>query len=139
MHTEHLTNVRFSLVAFGWFAAAAVASGVLLLMEGGGLLGRSHGLDAVWVAVAVAIGWGIGGFLVGFRVAAAPILHGGAMALFSFVAWFLLNLTVSGFSTGLTAWEPLTVRSTALGLLVQAAAAILGAWFGYRYAPVRVP
>ena len=138
MHSEHLTNVQFSWVAFGWFIAVAAASGVLLLMEGSGLLGRSPGLDAISIALGVAVGWGIGGFVAGYRAAAAPILHGAAIALLSFVAWFALNLTVGGLSSGTAAWEPLTVRTTALGLLVQGGAAILGAWLGYRSTPVRV-
>jgi hypothetical protein len=138
MHSEHLTNVQFSWVAFAWFIAVAAASGMLLLMEGSGLLGRSEAMDALSIALAVAVGWGIGGFLAGFRVAAAPILHGAAIALLSFVAWFILNLTVGGLSSGRAAWEPLTVRTAALGLLVQGGAAILGAWLGYRMAPVRV-
>jgi hypothetical protein len=138
MHSEHLTNVQASWVAFGWFIAVATASGVLLLMEGGGLLGRTEALDAVSIVVAVGVGWAVGGFVTGFRTAAAPILHGMALALLSFVVWFLLNLSFGGLTTGTAAWEFLTVRTAALGLLVQGGAAILGCWLGYRYAPVRV-
>jgi hypothetical protein len=60
------------------------------------------------------------------------------MAGLSFVVWFLLNLTFGGFTTGLSAWEGLSVRTFAVALLVQGGAAIAGAWLGYRYAPVRV-
>lgn len=137
MHTEHLTNVKTYWVASGWFISVAVASAILLFMEGVGLLGRSEVLDAVWISVAVAVGFGTGGFFVGFRVAAAPILHGGAMAGTTFVVWFLSNIAVGGVTTGVSAWEPLT-RAAALALLVQGGAAVLGCWIGYRYAPVRV-
>lgn len=138
MHSEHLRNVQWSWVGFGWFVAVAVASSVILLFAGAGLLDRSDLGDAVIVPAAVAIGWGIGGFITGFRTAAAPILHGAAMAGFSFVAWFLLNLTFGGLTTGLDAWEHFSARTAALALLVQGAAAIAGCWLGYRYAPVRV-
>ena len=138
MHSEHLTNVRFSWAGFGWFISVALASLILLVSESLGLLGGSELADAVRITIAVAVGFAIGGFLTGFRTAAAPILHGAAIALFSFVVWFLLNLTFGGITTGATAWEPLSIRSAALGLLVQGGAAILGCWLGYRYAPTRV-
>ncbi len=138
MHTEHLTNVKTYWVASGWFIAVAVASAVLLFFEGVGLLGRSELMDAIWVSVGVGVGFGTGGFFAGFRTAAAPILHGGAIAGTSFVVWFLSNIVLGGFTTGVSAWEPLTVRATALALLVQGGAAMLGCWLGYRYAPVRV-
>lgn len=137
MHTEHLTNVKTYWVASGWFISVAVASAILLFMEGVGLLGRSEVLDAVWISVAVGLGFGSGGFFAGFRTAAAPILHGSAIAGTTFVVWFLSNIVVGGVTTGVSAWEPLT-RGAALALLVQGGAAILGCWIGYRYAPVRV-
>lgn len=139
MHSEHLRNVQWSWVGFGWFVAVAVASGVVMLLAGVGLLDRSEVGDVIGVAFAVAVGWAIGGFTTGFKAAAAPILHGAAMAGFSFVAWFVLNLTFGGLTTGADAWAHLTVRTAALALLVQAGAAIAGCWLGYRYAPVRVP
>ncbi len=138
MHSEHLTNVRFSWAGFGWFISVALASAFLLVAESLGLLARSELGDAVWITIAVAAGFAIGGFLTGFRTAAAPILHGSAIALFSFVGWFLLNLTFGGMTTGATAWEPLSIRVAALGLLVQGGAAIVGCWLGYRYAPMRL-
>lgn len=138
MHSEHLRNVQLSWVAFGWFVALAVASGVIMVLAGVGLLDRSEAGDAVGVALAVTVGWAVGGFITGFKTAAAPILHGGAMAGFTFVAWFLLNLAFGGITTGAEAWEHLTVRAAALALLVQGVAAIAGCWLGYRYAPVRV-
>lgn len=138
MHTEHLRNVKAYWVVSGWFFSVAIASAVLLSFEAVGLLGRSEVLDAVWVSVGVGLGFGAGGFFAGFRTAAAPILHGSAIAGTSFVVWLLTNIVLGGFTTGASAWEPLTVRAGALALLVQGGAATLGCWLGYRYAPVRV-
>lgn len=139
MHSEHLRNVRISWVAFGWFVGFAVASSLILVLAGAGLLEQEAVTrDAALVGLSVALGWLAGGFITGFRVAAAPILHGAAMALFTFVAWFVLNLVLGGVTTGLSAWEELPVRVAAVALLVQGAAAIAGCWLGYRYAPIRV-
>lgn len=137
MHSEHLTNVQFSWVAFGWFVGFAVASSLILVMVAAGLMSTVSG-EAAGVALAVAVGWAVGGFVTGFRTAAAPMLHGAAMALFTFVAWFVVNLVLGGLTTGIAAWEGIPPRVAALGLLVQGAAAIGGCWAGYRYAPVRV-
>lgn len=138
MHTEHLRNVNISWVAFGWFVAFSVTSSVVLLFVGLGLMDRGMTGEALAVAVAVAFGWGVGGFITGYRTAAAPILHGSAMALFTFVVWFVVNLVVGGLTTGIDAWEGLPPRVTALALLVQGAAGVAGCWAGYRYAPIRV-
>ncbi len=138
MHTEHLRNVQLSWVAFGWFVALAVASGIILLLVASGALDALRYGEPVGVALAVAVGWAIGGFIAGFKTAAAPILHGAAMAIFTFVVWFFLNLAFGGVTTGASAWEHLTVRTAALALLVQGAAAIAGCWAGYRWAPLRV-
>lgn len=138
MHSEHLRNVQISWVAFGWFVALAVTSSLIMLLAGADLLDQGQAGEAFSVAVAVAVGWAVGGFIIGFKTAAAPILHGAAMAGFTFVAWFCLNLLLGGLTTGAAAWEHLTVRTAALALLVQGAAAITGCWLGYRYAPVRV-
>lgn len=138
MHSEHLRNVQLSWVAFGWFIGFAVASSLILFLAGLGFLDAGVRGDAAGIGLSVAAGWAIGGFLTGYKVAAAPILHGAAMALFTFVAWFLANLAFGGLTTGSSAWEVLSVRIAALALLVQGVAAITGCWLGYRYAPVRV-
>lgn len=138
MHSEHLRNVQISWIAFGWFVGFAVTSSLLLLMAGAGILDASFSRDAFLVGASVALGWAVGGFVTGFKTAAAPILHGGAMALFTFVAWFAVNLVFGGLTTGMDAWEALSIRVAAVALLVQGAAAMLGCWLGYRYAPVRV-
>jgi len=138
MHSEHLRNVQFSWVAFGWFVSLAVATTVLLLLAGAGFSHWGGLAELVALAIAVAVGWFCGGFIVGFKAAAAPLLHGFAMALFTFVAWFALNLAFGGITTGVTAWEYLSGRSLAAAFLVQVLAAIAGCWVGYRYTPVRV-
>ena len=138
MHSEHLRNVQISWVAFGWFIGLAVATAVLLLLAGAGFSSWGGVAEMVALAIAVAIGWFVGGFIIGFKAAAAPFLHGAAMALFTFVAWFVLNLVFGGLTTGATAWEYLGGRSLAAALLVQVIAAISGCWVGYRYTPVRV-
>ncbi|MFQ5680391.1 MAG: hypothetical protein ACE5HP_13150 [Gemmatimonadota bacterium] len=138
MHSEHLRNVQFSWVAFGWFVALAVTSSLVMVLSAAGLLYETGVAETAGVAGAVTVGWAVGGFITGFKTASAPILHGAAMAGFTFVVWFLLNLTLGGLTTGTTAWEHVPVRTAALALLVQGAAAIAGCWLGYRYAPVRV-
>ena len=138
MHSEHLRNVQISWVAFGWFVGLAAAAAVLLLLAGAGLTEAGGTQETLVLTVAVAAGWFLGGFIVGFKAAAAPMLHGAAMALFTFVAWFALNLAFGGLTTGASAWEFFGPRSLAAALLVQMLAAIAGCWVGYRYTPVRV-
>lgn len=138
MHSEHLRNVQISWVAFGWFVGLAAAAAFLLLMAGAGLTEAGGMQETIVFTLAVAFGWFVGGFIVGFKAAAAPILHGAAMALFTFVAWFALNLVFGGLTTGASAWEFFGARSLAAALLVQVLAAIAGCWVGYRYTPVRV-
>ncbi|MCL7938495.1 MAG: hypothetical protein M8860_10110 [marine benthic group bacterium] len=138
MHSEHLRNVQLSWVAFGWFAGLAIATGIALFLVASGVLSPAGEGSGIWLTVAVGVGWFVGGFTTGYKTAAAPILHGTAIALFTFVAWFLLNLVFGGLTTGASAWELLGGRATALALLEQAVAAIAGCWAGYRYAPLRV-
>lgn len=138
MHSEHLRNVQYSWIAFGWFVGLAVATSVLLLFAGAGLVSAGGLQETLALTVAVAAGWFVGGFICGFKAAAAPILHGAAMALFTFVAWFILNLVFGGLTTGASAWEHFGGRSLAAALLVQVLASIAGCWIGYRYTPVRV-
>lgn len=137
MHTEHLNNVRPGWLFFGWFVALSVTSSIALVLAAVGVLAASATAEAVVVAGAVAVGWAAGSFLVGYQVAAAPILHGVGMAVLSFVAWFLLNLTVGGLTGDTGAWTLIGTRSAALALLVQLAAGVAGCWGGYRAAPVR--
>jgi len=89
------------------------------------------------VAGAVAVGWAAGGYLVGYQVAAAPILHGVGMAVLSFVGWFALVLLVGGLTGDTGSLALIGTRSAALALLVQLGAGVAGCWSGYRAAPVR--
>ncbi len=137
MHTEHLNNVRPGWLFFGWFVSLSVTSSIVLLLAAAGLLEVSAVAEALVVGGAVAVGWAAGGFLLGYQVAAAPILHGVGMAVLSFVGWFLLNLTVGGLTGDAGAWALIGTRSAALALLVQLLAGVGGCWGGYRAAPVR--
>jgi len=139
MHSEHLQNVKLGWVFFGWFVALSVSSSLVLVLISSGFLPRSSTASDLLVAASVAIGWFLGGFFTCYRTAAAPILHGSAIALFTFVAWFILNLVLGGLTTGLDAWEQINIRGATIALLIQGVAAIAGSWVGYRYAPVRVP
>lgn len=139
MHSEHLRNVQLSWVALGWLVGLSVASSVILVAIAMGIMDGSPMQDTVIVAFSVAFGWAVGGFSTGFKTAAAPILHGAAIALFTFVAWFGLVVAAGGITGGTDYWDyALPARSVAIALLVQGAAAITGCWVGYRYAPVRV-
>ncbi len=138
MHSEHLRNVQISWVAFGWFVGLAIATGIALLLMASGLVNPADEGSGIWLTLAVGVGWFVGGFSTGYKTAAAPILHGTAIALFTFVVWFLVNLVFGGLTTGASAWEFLGGRATALALLEQGVAAIAGCWAGYRYAPLRV-
>jgi hypothetical protein len=139
MHSEHLQNVQIGWVFFGWFVAFSAASSLALLLIGSGLMPRGAVAADLTVAGAVFVGWFLGGFSTCYRTAAAPILHGSAIALFTFVAWFVLNLALGGVTTGIEAWEQVSFRGATIALLIQGVAAIAGSWLGYRYAPVRVP
>lgn len=137
MHSEHLRNLRPSWIAFGWFISIAVASLVVLGLAALGVAEPSAAEEAVWVALAIAIGFLAGGLLAGMRSGAAPILHGVAIGLFSVLVWFLANLLL-GEPTDATAWRVMAPGTAAGLLLLQMAAASLGAWFGVRRSPARV-
>lgn len=137
MHTEHLDNVRPGWLFFGWFVALSLASSIALVLAAVGILTASATAEAVVVAGAVAVGWAAGGYLVGYQVAAAPILHGVGMAVLSFVGWFALVLLVGGLTGDTGSLALIGTRSAALALLVQLGAGVAGCWSGYRAAPVR--
>lgn len=131
MHTEHLQNVRPVFVASGWLIAVATVSLVYLGFAALNLVGGDPGESAAIAAVAIAVGFGVGGFFAGFRSLHAPILHGVAIGLTSLVAWVLLNLLAELTGEG---WSSLSAATTAALLLEQVIAAITGAWIGYRLA-----
>jgi len=137
MHTEHLRNLRPSWIAFGWFIAIAVASLVILGLAALGVVEPDAREEAIWVALALAIGFAAGGLLAGMRAGSAPVLHGVGIGLFSLVVWFLANLLL-GEPADATAWRVMAPGTAAGLLLLQIVMASLGAWFGVRRSPARV-
>lgn len=131
MH-EHLRNLSPSWVAFGWFIAVAIVSLLLLALDSFGITAPDAPGETVWVAGSMLVGFFAAGYFVGTRVAAAPVLHGFAMGVFSLLAWVLLNLFL-GEPAGGTSWRSLE-PGTLIGLLaIQAVAAIVGARMGVRW------
>ena len=131
MHTEHLQNVEPSWVIFGWFIGAAVFSLVLMLLIVTGLVDPETATSA-WVLLAVVIGWGAGGFVIGMRTGAAPILHAVGVGLFSLVFWLAANLLASGL--GASTWRGTAPEWVVGAILLQMAAAWLGAHLASREA-----
>ncbi|NJD20408.1 MAG: hypothetical protein FIA95_14150 [Gemmatimonadetes bacterium] len=129
MQTEHLSNLHPGWIAGGWLIAAAVTSAAYLAVVGAGLLPR--GTAAVLgVAVAMAVGFFVGGLFVGLRWSDAPILHGAAITLVSVLVWFAGSLMLPGPAERWSSTTP-----AVLGLiLVQLAASSAGGWVGRRVA-----
>jgi hypothetical protein len=132
MHTEHLENVRPAGVLFGWFVSAGVVSLIALMLAALGLVDPEATASGGWWGVlAIAVGFGIGGWLVGQRLGVAPILHGIAMGLVSILVWFVANL-LAGETVADSAWVTGSEAYYAGLLLLQMAAAALGARIGSR-------
>lgn len=128
-----LPGLRPGWIPFGWFVCVALTSVVLFALIAVGLVdGDPEGGNAS-VAVALALGFLAGGLFVGTRVAAAPVLHGVAIGLFSVVAWLAANLLL-GEATDHDTWRSLTASATAWLLLIQAVAAVVGCRVGVRWA-----
>lgn len=129
MHTEHLQNVRAANVVSGWLVAVAVSSLLAFVFVAAGFFDNEWG-DVLWTTIAVLLGFAAGGYFAGFRARQAAILHGVAIGLMSLFVWFALNalagLVFSGFR-----WEALTPRLAVGLLIVQIAAAVVGALMGY--------
>lgn len=129
---EHIRNLRLGWVGFGWFIAVSITSLILLALDAAGVVATDSAAESLWVALALVIGFLLAGFFVGTRVAAAPLIHGVAMGLFSLAAWFLINLMV-GEATGAATWRSLPA-GTLLGMLsLQMAAAVVGARAAVRW------
>lgn len=134
MHTEHLQNVRPGWVAGGWLVAVAITSlALMVLMAARVLEGDRPMAEGVWTLVAVAAGFGGGGFFVGFRGMQAPVLHGVALGITSLVMWLLLNILAVTFMPG-AAWQALGPVLAAALLFLQMVAAVMGALLGYNLA-----
>jgi hypothetical protein len=132
MHTEKLENLRPSWIAFGWFIAAAVTALLILAFVALGIMAADTTRnEGVWIGAALLIGFLTGGYFVGFRTRAAPILHGVGIGLFSLVVWFLANL-IPGEATGWTAWRVLPTAQALALIGLQAVAASVGARMAVR-------
>lgn len=131
MH-EHVRNIRWSWVGFGWFIAVALTSLILLALGAFGIIASDTGDDGLWTAITLTVGFFVTGFFVGTRVAAAPVLHGIAMGLFSLAAWIGVNLFF-GEPTGETTWRALDVQTIAGLIVVQGVAAVMGVRIGVRW------
>jgi hypothetical protein len=131
MHTEHLQNVRPPWVLFGWFISVAIISLLALLLAATGMVDTEASGGGLWGIVAIAVGFGIGGWLLGARAGVAPILHGVAMGLVSLLLWFLANL-VAGKTLNAAEWMRGSEAYYAGLLITQIVAAIVGARLGSR-------
>ena len=130
MHTEHLQNVRPSWVLLGWFISVAIVSLLALLLAATGMV-DTEASGGVWGVLAIAIGFGIGGWFLGARTGVAPILQGVAMGLVSLLLWFLANL-IAGESLNAAEWIRGSESYYAGLLITQIAAAVVGARIGSR-------
>ena len=129
MQSEQLSNLHPGWVVGGWALAAAVTSGVYLGGVGMGLVPPGTGA-VVWVAISMGVGFFVGGFFVGLRWSEAPVLHAGAITLFSLIVWFM-----AAFFDPTSPFDSLSV---ALGvILLQWVAASAGGWAGRRSATGR--
>jgi hypothetical protein len=132
MHTEHLQNVRPAGVLFGWFVSVAVVSLLALLLAATGLVDpEASGTGGLWGVLAIAIGFGVGGWFLGSRLGVAPILHGVAMGIVSVLVWFAANL-LAGETVADSAWVSGSEAYYAGLLLLQIIAAAVGARIGSR-------
>ena len=126
MHSEHLTNLHPGWVVGGWLVAIAVTAAVYVGGVGLGFVPADE-QALLWVSVAIAVGFFVGGMFVGLRWSEAPVLHGAAITFFSVIVWFAAALL----------GEPVTPDSAviALGLvLLQLVAAVGGGWTGRKVA-----
>ncbi len=123
-------------VALAWLVAISITSFLVLALAAMGLSGATPDEESMGVALAVALGFLVAGFFLGWRSGRAPILYGVALGLFSLVAWFVVNL-VLGEPTGATTWRSLDFR-TLFGIIgLQMAAAVVGARIAVRLGRLR--
>ena len=137
MHSEHLHNIRIGYVVTGWLIAVAVTSLLIFLFTSLNLLSPDGSGSSRWITLSVAIGFLVGGTVVGFQTSLAPILHGILIGLTSLVAWAVVNAVVSAFFPD-TRWTSLNAQLTINILLIQIICAVVGARFGYRFTVARV-
>lgn len=131
MHTEHLQNVRPAGVLFGWFVSVAVVSLIALLLAATGLEPEGTTGGALLGVLAIAVGFGLGGWFIGARLGVAPILHAVGIGIVSVLVWFLANL-LAGETVADSAWVSGSEAYYAGLLLLQIIAAGLGGRIGSR-------
>lgn len=127
-----IRDVHPGWVVFGWFAAASLTAAILLVLTVLGVVRPGGDSETLGVSIALLLGFFWGGFFVASRAPFAPALHGAGIAVFSLVVWVALNLLFAD-ATGLTAWDRLSFRDSAVLLLLQVAGAVLGARAGARW------
>lgn len=126
MQSEHLTNLHVGWVVGGWLIAASVTAAAYLAGIGMGMVGPEQGA-AVWASLSLAVGFLVGGAVVGMRWSDAPLIHGVALTFFSVFVWFIVSL--------LDASGPVDSVQLVLGLvLLQLVASCVGALMGRRWA-----
>lgn len=136
MHTEHLQNVRPGRVVAGWLVAIAVTSFVVFGFVMVGFVGETGPADTLWTMTAVAAGFLVGGWFIGYGTLEAPVLHGIALGLTSLLAWVAVNtVVVIGFRG--VEWEGLTATAALAVILTQMVAGVVGCWAGVRGARLR--
>jgi hypothetical protein len=130
MHTEHLENVKLGRVGFGWFLSVAVTGVLFFALTAMGLLEPGVSTANLWMVLAILIGFFTGGWYIGKRAGAAPLLHGVGIGFTSLVVWFGANLL--GELVGVTTWTDPPMAFAAGALLLQIGAASAGGWIGSR-------
>jgi hypothetical protein len=136
LHTEHLQNVTLGRVVAGWLVAAAVTSLAAFALTAMGIMNDDATASNTWgIVLAVTIGFFAGGFFSGFRAIQAPILHAVAIGLMTLIVWAILN-TITALLEGHVELVAIYAMpgGTVTFLLVQMAAAMIGALLGYNMA-----
>lgn len=124
MQSEHLSNLHVGWVIGGWVIAASVTAAAYLAGIGVGLVQPGSGA-APWISFSMAVGFFVGGVLVGMRWSDAPVLHGAAITFFSVLVWFVVTLVAGGGGVDSV--------QLVLGLvLLQFVASCAGGWMGRR-------
>ena len=132
MHTEHLQNIRPSILVAAWLIAVAVTSLILLALVGLNLVDADAANTRVAIG-AMAVGFFVGGAFAGLRGAQAPILYGVSMGMLSLITAFVLNLVFVTLIDNFE-WQGVSPDLSVTMVLVQIISAVLGARLGYRQA-----
>ena len=114
-----------------WFIGAAVASLLIMLLIATNAIDMDSAQGTRAAITALAVGFFAAGLFAGLRAGEAPILHGAAIGVLSLVVWVVLNVA-SAIAFPELGWDALTPELAVSVVLLQMAAAILGARSGYR-------